>query len=217
MHDAPRLRGGVAVRIVCLFLGLFLIAAAIVAMLESGLGLPPWDVLHVGIARHSPLGIGVANVAVGVLVLAAAWLLGQSPGLGTVANAIAIGLFVELLIPVGWIGEISELALGPRIGLLLVAIPVFGLGTALYIGAGFSAGPRDSLMLAASRRTGVRIAIVRFSMEAIVVASGAALGGDVGLGTLLFALTIGPAVEGSFWMVLRLDLARPVLGAVEAP
>lgn len=215
MHDAPLLHGGLIVRIACLFLGLFLIAAAIVAMLESGLGLPPWDVLHVGIARHTPLGIGVANVMVALVVLAAAWSLGQPPGLGTVANALAIGLFVEVLIPIGWISTVSGQDLGTRIALLLVAIPVFGVGTALYIGAGFGAGPRDSLMLAASRRTGVRIAIVRFSMEALVVASGAALGGDVGLGTLLFALTIGPAVEASFWLVLRLGAASPSRPTVE--
>src|SRR3954469_17431306 len=99
MHAAPRLRGGRVLRSVWLVTGLFLCALGILAFLASRLGLPPWDVLHQGIAKHTPLSFGVANEVVGVLVLALAWWLGARVGIGTVANALLIGLFVVLLQP----------------------------------------------------------------------------------------------------------------------
>ena len=100
-----------------------------------------------------------------------------------------------------------------RVLLVVAGVALFGVGTALYIGAGLGAGPRDSLMLIGSRRTGLRIAVIRFSMEAVVVLTGFVLGGTVGIGTLAFALLIGPAVEGSFWLLTRLGLAA----AADAP
>lgn len=194
-------------RVAALFLGLFLIAVAIVCLLESRLGLAPWDVLHLGIARHSPLTIGTASVVVGLVVLVIAWALGQPPGFGTVANAIAIGLFVDLLLSIGWVSSLSGAGADGR-GLLLVAgVALFGVGSAFYIGAGLGAGPRDSLMLVLSRRTGVRIAVVRTSIELAVIAVGFALGGPVGAGTVAVALLLGPSVEGSFWLFTRVGLA----------
>ncbi|HLA92783.1 MAG TPA: hypothetical protein VJO36_04515 [Actinomycetota bacterium] len=209
MKTAPRLRFGPAVRIPSLFVGLVVIAIGIVALLESGLGLSPWDVLHQGIARHTPLTIGTASVVVGLVVLVAAWALGQPPGWGTVANAVVIGLAVDALLAVDAIAELDLEALPVRIALVLVGVALFGIGTALYVGGGLGAGPRDSMMLMLSRRSGVRIAIVRFSMEAVVVAIGFALGGTVGIGTLVFVVLIGPSVEGSFWLLTRLGLAEP--------
>jgi uncharacterized membrane protein YczE len=209
MKTAPRLRFGTAVRVPALFIGLVIIAAGIVALLRSGLGLSPWDVLHQGLARRTPLTIGTASVVVGLAVLAVAWALGRSPGWGTVANAVVIGLSVDALLAFDAIGELDVEPLPVRIALVLAGVALFGIGTALYIGAGFGAGPRDSMMLVLSRRTGVRIAIVRFSMEAAVVTIGFALGGTVGIATLVFVLLIGPAVEGSFWLLARLGLAEP--------
>jgi uncharacterized membrane protein YczE len=215
MKDAPRLRGGLALRVLALFLGLFLIAVAIVCLLESRLGLAPWDVLHLGLARHSPLTIGTASVVVGLIVLFVAWAAGQPPGFGTVANAIAIGVFVDLLLSMGSVSRLSDGPLAER-GLLLVAgVVVFGIGSAFYIGAGLGAGPRDSLMLVLSRRTGVRIAVVRACLEISALAVGFLLGGTVGVGTVLVALLLGPSVEGSFWLFRRVGLADRAVGQVE--
>ena len=216
MKETPRLRGGLALRAPSLFLGLVLIAVAIVSLLESGLGLAPWDVFHLGVAEHSPLTIGTASVVVGLVVLFVSWGLGQPPGFGTVANAIVIGVVVDALLSVGWIAELSERGLPPRAGLLAAGVALFGLGTACYIGAGLGAGPRDSLMLVLSRRTGVRIAIVRASIEITVLVTGWALGGTAGLGTLAVAFLLGPSVEGSFWLFVRLGLAERV-GALAVP
>lgn len=210
MREAPRLRGGLAVRVSSLFLGLVVMATAIVALLESGLGLAPWDVFHLGMAEHTPLTIGTASIVVGIVVLFVAWAFGQPPGFGTVANAIVIGAAVEVIRQIGWVAELSERGLVTRSGLLALGVVLFGLGTALYIGAGLGAGPRDSLMLVLSRRTGIRIAIVRASLEMTALVTGWALGGTAGLGTVAVALLLGPSVEGSFWLFIRAGLAERV-------
>lgn len=207
MHAAPRLRGGWVVRAVWLVTGLFLCALGILAFLESKLGLPPWDVLHQGIAKHTPLSFGFANEAVAVAVLFLAWRLGARPGPGTVANAVLIGLFVALVQPLGFVQHLAGWPLGARALLLAGGLVLFGLGSAFYIGAGMGAGPRDSLMLVGSLRTGARIGVVRAALELSVLVVGYLLGGRVGIGTVAFAALIGPAVEGSFWLVQRTHLA----------
>jgi uncharacterized membrane protein YczE len=208
MHAAPRLRGGWVVRAVWLVTGLVLCALGILAFLESKLGLPPWDVLHQGIAEHTPLSFGLANEAVAVVVLFLAWRLGSRPGPGTVANAVLIGLVVALVQPVGFVEQLAGWPLGARAGLLVAGLVLFGAGSALYIGAAMGAGPRDSLMLVGSLRTGARIGVVRAALEASVLAVGYLLGGRAGIGTVAFAALIGPAVEGSFWLVSRTRLVR---------
>jgi len=215
VKDAPRLRGSLPARVASLFVGLVVMAVAIVALLQSGLGLAPWDVFHLGVARHSPLEIGTASIVVGLAVLLVAWALGQPPGFGTVANAIVIGAVVDLLLVSGWVQELAAAEVGPRFGLLVLGVALFGLGSALYIGAGLGAGPRDSMMLVIARRTGVRIAVVRSSIELVAIAAGWALGGIVGVGTIAVALLLGPTVEGSFWLLIRLGLAEPIPAAVQ--
>jgi uncharacterized membrane protein YczE len=207
MHAAPVLRGGPAARSVWLVTGLFLCACGIVAFLESRLGLPPWDVLHQGIAKHTPLSFGLANVVVGVAVLFLAWRLGSRPGIGTVANAVLIGLFVTFVVPLSVVHRLAGWPLPARIVLLAGGLVLFGLGSGLYIGAALGAGPRDSLMLVGALRTGVRIGGMRAMLEGSVLVIGFVLGGTVGIGTLVFALLIGPSVEASFWLVKRLGLA----------
>lgn len=207
MRQAPRIRGGLATRVVVLLAGLALFAAAIVSLLESGLGLAPWDVFHLGVAEHTPLTIGTAAIVVGLVVLAGAWVLGQPPGFGTLANAVVIGVLVDLFRGIDGVARLSQGDLASRIGLLVVGIGLFGVASALYIGAGLGAGPRDSMMLVLSRRTGVRIAVVRGAIEVAVVVTGALLGGTLGVGTLAVALLIGPAVEAGFWTLERSGLA----------
>jgi uncharacterized membrane protein YczE len=207
MHAAPVLRGGRVARSAWLVGGLFLCACGIIAFLESRLGLPPWDVLHQGIAKHTPLSFGLANEVVAIVILFLAWRLGSRPGLGTVANAALIGLFVVLVQPLGVVQHLASWPLAARIALLALGLGLFGLGTAFYIGAAVGAGPRDSLMLVTALRSGVRIGGARAALEGTVLVVGVLLGGTVGVGTLLFALLIGPFVEGSFWLVTRLGLA----------
>ena len=206
MHAAPVLRGGRAARAVWLVSGLFLCACGIVAFLESRLGLPPWDVLHQGIANHTPLSFGLANEVVAVAVLLLAWLLGSRPGPGTVANAALIGLFIVLVQPLGFVQQPAGWPLAARGALLAAGLVLFGVGTAFYIGAAFGAGPRDSLMLVGSVRTHARIGVVRALLEGTALLAGFALGGRAGVGTVAFALLIGPSVEGSFWLISRTRL-----------
>jgi uncharacterized membrane protein YczE len=207
MHAAPVLRGGRVARSAWLVCGLFLCACGIIAFLESRLGLPPWDVLHQGIARHTPLSFGLANELVAVVILFLAWWLGSQPGLGTIANAALIGLFVVLVQPLALVQDLASWPLPARALLLTFGLCLFGIGTAFYIGAALGAGPRDSLMLVGALRSGVRIGAVRAALEGTALVAGVVLGGTVGVGTLVFALLIGPAVEASFWLVTRLGLA----------
>jgi uncharacterized membrane protein YczE len=189
--------------------GLFVFAVGIVALLESDLGLSPWDVLNQGIQRHTPLSFGAANIVVGLIVLCIAWGLGQPPGVGTVANAVLVGVFIELLLAVPAIDSLDDQPLAVRVGLLVFGLPLFGVGSAFYIGAAMGAGPRDSLMLVLSHRTGARIGIVRAAIELSVLVVGIALGGTFGVGTVAFAVLIGPIVETSFGLLARTPLAVP--------
>ena len=215
MIHPPRVRGGPAARAVSLVAGLFLFALGIVLQLESDLGLGPWDVLNQGLSERTPLSFGTANVVVALVVLAVAWALGAEIGIGTVANAVLIGLFVDGLLRVDAVERLSEQPLGVRIALLAAAIAVVAVGSGLYIGAAYGAGPRDSLMLVGARRTRVRIGVVRAVLEVSVAVVGFVLGGAVGVGTLAFAFGVGPAVELAFGGLERVGVAAPPAPAYE--
>ena len=208
-QPAPRIRGGLPARLAALLAGLAVFAAGIVALLESRLGLSPWDVLHQGIARHTALSFGEANIAVGVVVLLLAVALGARAGIGTVANAVLVGTFVHVLASIHAIERLAHAPLPARAGLLAAGLVLMAAGTALYVGAGLGAGPRDSLMLVGARRTPLRLGAVRAAIELCALAAGFALGGTVGVGTLAFAVGIGPLVEGCFALLARSPLARP--------
>lgn len=217
MRVPPRVRGGLPARLASLFAGLFVFACGTVAQLESGLGLAPWEVLHQGISRHTPLTYGTASIVVSVIAVAVAWRLGARIGFGTVANAVLIGAFIELLTRVPAIDRLSDSSLGARIGLLAAGIALIGVASALYIGAGLGAGPRDSLMVVGSQRTRLRIGAVRAALEVSALVAGFALGGTVGVGTLAFALLVGPAVEAGFWLLQRSPLAVPAMQPAARP
>jgi uncharacterized membrane protein YczE len=199
-------RGGYVARSASLIAGLFVFALGIVLILESKLGLSPWDVLNQGLSKHSPLSFGMANVVISLVVLVVGGTLGGKIGIGTLANAVLVGTFIDLLTRVV---DLSHQPLGVRIALLLVGIGLIGPGSAFYIGADLGAGPRDTLMLVGSRRTGARVGIVRAALELCALAAGIALGGTFGVGTILFALLIGPIVEWSFALLARTPLALP--------
>ncbi len=216
MLAPPALRGGFVSRVAWLVTGLFLCACGIVFFLESELGLPPWDVLHQGLADQLGISFGVANILVSVAVLLLAWRLRANIGLGTLLNATLIGLFVVFLTSLAAVGELSEEPLGVRIGLIAVALMCFGVGSAFYICASMGAGPRDSLMLVTSQRLGVRLGVARTGLEIAALVIGFLLGGTVGIGTLVFAVGIGPVVELSFWLLARTPLAAPAVASSAA-
>lgn len=207
VRTTPRLRGGLTTRTAWLIFGLAGFALGIVLLLGSELGLSPWDVLNQGIARNTPISFGAANVVVALLVMAAAAGLGARVGPGTVANAVLIGIFVDVLIAIGVADAIAESGLPARVLAMFGGIASVAVGSALYIGAAMGAGPRDSLMLVSAALSGRRIGAVRAVIESAVTAAGFALGGTVGIGTLAFALGIGPAVEISFALLARSRLA----------
>jgi uncharacterized membrane protein YczE len=208
----PRVRGNVVVRSIVLVLGLFVFASGIAAIYEAGLGLSPWDVLNQGISEHTPLSFGIANIVVSLLILVAARKLDVRLRVGTVANALLVGGFVDPLLRIGAVQDLSHSSLPVRVLLLAVGIVLMSVGTVLYIGAGMGAGPRDSLMLGLTRRLRTRVGVVRTGLEASATAAGFVLGGPVGIGTLAFVLGIGPGVELAFAL-----LARSPLSEAEGP
>jgi uncharacterized membrane protein YczE len=178
-------------RFVQLYAGLVLFALGEAMVVQAGLGILPWDVLHQGLVRQLGLTIGQWSIIVGVLVLLA-WLpLRERPGIGTVSNVFVIGACLDLFI--AWLPHPQGLAL--RVVFLLVGILVNGVATAAYIGARLGPGPRDGLMTGLVRRTGGSVRLVRTAIEVSVVVVGWVLGGDLGVGTVLFAVAIGPVVH----------------------
>jgi uncharacterized membrane protein YczE len=184
-----------------------------VLILESNLGLSPWDVLNQGLSNHTPLSFGMANVAVGLALLFVAWALGGPPGLGTIANAVLVGTFIQGLLALGAVAGLQHDPLAVRVVLLVLGIALIGPASAFYIGADFGAGPRDTLMLVGARRTGRRVGLVRGTLEVCALAVGIVLGGTFGVGTMAFALAVGPVVEGGFWLLERSPLAVSEPGA----
>lgn len=178
-------------RLVQLFLGLALYGTSIAMMLRSVLGLNPWDVLHDGLAERTGLSFGTVVIVVGAGLLVLWVPLRQWPGLGTVANAVVVGLVADAALAV--LAEPD--AMVARIGLLVGGIVLNGLATAMYIGSQLGPGPRDGLMTGLSRRTGLSIRLVRVGLELTVLAIGWLLGGVVGIGTVAYALAIGPLVQ----------------------
>ncbi len=210
------MRGGYAARYASLVFGLLLFALAIVLILESKLGLSPWDVLNQGLAKHTPLSFGMANVAVAIVVLGIGWSLGGRPGVGTVANAVLVGTFIQVLTSLSAVTGLAHDGLATRIVLLVLGIALIGPASAFYIGADFGAGPRDTLMLVGARRTQFRIGLVRGTLELIALGTGIVLGGTFGIGTVLFAFLVGPIVEASFVLLALTPLAVPSQAPVMA-
>jgi len=178
-------------RLVRLVFGLLLYGFTMALMVQSGLGLDPWDVFHEGLTHHVPLTFGQVVIVVGAIVLLLWIPLKQRPGIGTVLNVVLIGLAAD-----AGIALIAAPDEGWARGLLLVVgIVGNGLAGALYIGARLGTGPRDGLWVAVVARTGLSVRVVRTAIEVVVLATGFLLGGTVGIGTVLYALGIGPLVQ----------------------
>ena len=142
------------------------------------------------------------------MVVVLAWSLRARLGVGTIANAVLVGVFVDAIASLAFVDRLAGQPLATRSLLLVAGLLLMGAGTALYLSADFGAGPRDSLMVVGAERLGIRVGVVRGSMELLVLAAGAALGGTVGVGTVAFALGIGPAGDVGFSLLERTPLAR---------
>jgi uncharacterized membrane protein YczE len=183
-----------------LLLGLVGYGLSMALLVRAGLGLDPWDVFHQGLAGRTGMTIGMASAVVGVVVLLAWIPLRNRPGIGTVANVIVIAITVDTalaLLP-------TPTGLPVRIAMMLGAVVLNAFSTVLYIGAGLGPGPRDGLMTGLVARTGLSVRLVRTSIEATVLTVGWFLGGTVGVGTVVYALGIGPLVQ----LLLRLTPRR---------
>ncbi len=178
-------------RLVHLYVGLALYGASDALIIRAALGLDPWDVFHQGLSRLTGISIGMISVVVGAVVLLLWWPMRQRPGLGTVSNVVLVGTFIDLTM-----AAVPQYhALVVRIPLLVVGVVLNGAATGLYITARFGPGPRDGLMTGLHRTTGRSLRLLRTGIELGVLAAGFALGGGVGVGTVLYAVTIGPLAQ----------------------
>ena len=178
-------------RIPQLLIGLAMYGISLAMFIRAGLGLDPWDVFHQGVAGRTGLSIGVVVIIVSFLVLLLWIPLRQRPGFGTLANAVLVGVFADIglaLIP-------AFTYLGGQIGMLAGAVVLNGIASACYIGARFGPGARDGLMTGLARRTGWSVRVSRTLIEVVVLGIGWLLGGSVGVGTVVYALAIGPLVQ----------------------
>lgn len=171
--------------------GLALYGASMGLMIRSGLGLDPWDVLHDALSRLTGLTFGTVTAIVGALVLLCWIPLRQRPGVGTVANILLIAIAVDVTLLL--LGPVD--AMPARIVLLVAGVALNGLATAAYLGVRLGPGPRDGLMTGLTARTGVSIRVIRTGIEVTVLATGWLLGGTVGVGTVVYALAIGPLTQ----------------------
>lgn len=190
LHPVPVTASPVR-RLPQLFGGLALYGVSMGLMIRSGLGLDPWDVLHEALSKLTGLTFGTVTAIVGALVLLCWIPLRQRPGVGTVSNILVIAVAVDLTLAL--VAPPSSLVL--RIVLVAAGVVLNGLASAIYIGVRLGPGPRDGLMTGLNARTGWSIRVVRTAIELTVLAGGWLLGGTVGVGTVVYALAIGPLVQ----------------------
>ncbi|MGH2521426.1 MAG: YczE/YyaS/YitT family protein [Anaerolineales bacterium] len=193
--------------------GFLLFGLAINIMVQANLGTSPWVVLEKALTLHFPITLGQATIVVALIITLLDVLLKQPLGWGTLANMLSIGLWVDALRPL--VPMVHD-NLWLQIPYLLLGVLIMGFATAIYVGVNAGAGPRDSLMLAVSQLAKISVRRARMFLEVGVVLVGWLLGGPVGLGTLIFALAIGPAVQLAF-RLLRVDPPQRVVAEGELP
>lgn len=202
--------GRLARRLTQLYAGLVLYGVSLAMMVRGDLGLAPWDVLHSGLIRHVPITLGQAVVLMSFVVLLLWIPLREVPGLGTISNALVVGLAADATL---WALDRPDSTV-VQIVLMVSGVALNGLASALYIGAQFGRGPRDGLITGLHRRTGLSLRLVRTALEVLVVLIGLLLGGVAGLGTVLYAVAIGPLTQ--LWLpAWTVELRLPPLGPTE--
>lgn len=193
-------------RYLALFSGLFVIANGIVFTINARLGVNPWDVLHIGLSTKIGLTIGQVMQGVGLLLIVFSYFFKVRPSIGTILNMIFLGLFVDLVIAAGYVPQPELLWL--RIVLYICGVVLFGFGVAFYISPNLGAGPRDSLMLALTRASRFRVGTIRTFIEVTVATIGYFLDGPLGIGTVIFALSIGLFMELGFATVSKIKKTK---------
>jgi uncharacterized membrane protein YczE len=193
--------------------GLVLFGTGLWLGLVAELGVGPWDVLTGGVSEHLGTPFGRTAIGISVVVLLVGLLAGVRPGLGTLLNVIVVGATIDVLLATPLLGSLGDQAVPVRLVVTVLGIACVAAGSALYLGAHLGPGPRDGLMVAIHLRTGWRVGTSRAVLECAVLVAGVLLGGPVGVGTLLFAFGIGPAVQVAF----RLLRQTPVPPSIEAP
>ncbi len=200
-------------RLVKLNVGLVLFGVGLWLGLIAELGVGPWDVLTGGLSEQLGTPFGRTAIGVSVVVLLVGLAARVRPGVGTLLNVVVIGAVIDLLLASPLLTDLADQPLALRLGATLLGIASVAAGSALYLGAHLGPGPRDGLMVALHTRTGWRVGTCRALLECTVLVLGVLLGGPVGVGTLLFALGIGPAVQVAFRVLRQTPVSRPV----EAP
>ncbi|WP_245670477.1 membrane protein YczE [Nocardia flavorosea] len=184
-------------RLVALFAGLWLYGFSMAVMIRAAVGLDPWDVFHQGVTEHVPMSFGTVTIVTGAVVLLAWIPLRQRPGFGTLSNVVLVGVSVDMGL---WLLPEWE-SLPVRLSAMMLAVVLNALASVLYIGAGLGPEPRDGLMTGLVRRTGLSVRLVRTTIEVTVLATGWLLGGGVGLGTVVYAVAIGPLIQAMIPLV----------------
>lgn len=193
------------IRFLRLIIGLFLYALGIVVTMNAHIGYAPWDVFHVGLAKTTGMTIGTASIITGIIIgIVTVWL-GEKVGIGTILNMVLIGVFLDILISLQIIPIARDFVFG--IIMMIVGLFIIALASYFYIGSAFGAGPRDSLMVALTRKTGLPIGVCRGTIELLAVFVGWWLGGMVGIGTIISAFVIGFCVQITF-KLLKFDATK---------
>lgn len=186
-------------RMAWLVAGLAVSALGITLMLQANVGLEPWSVLQQGLSETLGITYGTASMIVGAVAIGAAMLCGESFGFGTVINIILCAVFIDGLLWLGWIPQMTSLL--PGVGMLLIGLELLALGTWMYMKSALGAGPRDALMVALARRTGRSVGLCRATVEIFVIVAGFLLGGQVGIGTVISALGLGSLFNINFHLL----------------
>ena len=191
IFEVPRTGAPLWKRIILVEIGLIVCGLAFAIMLRAAIGLDPWDAFHQGISFLTGVSIGTVVIIVGFAVMFLWIFLKQKLGLGTIMNAITIGIAINVFY--AWIPTASNYLIG--VVYFLVGILINGVGISMYVGGGLGPGPRDGLMTGLVKRTGKPLWLIRTAIEVVVLGLGWAFGGTIGLGTVLYAFTIGPVVH----------------------
>jgi len=193
------------IRLIRLIWGLFLYALGIVFTLNAHIGYAPWEVFHVGLSQTVGISIGTASILTGVIIGILAIFLGEKLGIGTILDMILIGVFLDIILDFHIIPVSSNFYVGTV--MLITGLFIISLSSYFYIGSGFGAGPRDSLMVALNRKANIPIGVGRGAIELISVLAGWRLGGMVGIGTIISAFAIGFCIQTTF-KLLKFDAAK---------
>ena len=190
-------------RMIKMIFGLFLYALGIVITLKANIGFAPWDVFHVGLSKTMGISIGTASILVGLLILLIVIILGEKLGFGSVFNMFLVGIFLDLILKINLVPQMKHIVSG--IIMLISGMVVISVATYFYIGSAFGAGPRDSLMVALTRKTKIPVGICRGIIELSATVAGWFLGGMVGIGTVITVIGIGFCIQLTF-KVLKFDV-----------